>query len=83
MVKQKEMRVMQRAGKGAARPCGGMFPAFGFLLSSSQFFCTSSCFHSFVPSIVGEGLICAICPPTFKGVSQEVLLSSLGFFPSK
>lgn len=34
------------------------------------------CFHSFLPSPVGESFLCVICLPGFKGVSQEVLLDS-------
>lgn len=76
------MGEMQRAGKGAARRCSGMFPAFGFLLSvqANASVLAGGCSHSFVTSIVGEGLLCVICPQTFKGVSQEVLLNSPGYF---
>lgn len=71
---------MQRVGRGAARPHGKMFPALDFLLSDQANFSVlvGSCFHSFVPSTVDECLLSAICLPTFKGVSQEVLLSSPG-----
>lgn len=80
MRKQKVFGVGAKSRKGAARPCAGMFSAFGFLLSVQTNFSVlvGGRFHSFMPSPVGECLLCAICLPAFKGVSQEVLLSSPG-----